>query len=112
MSASTIDFLDALAANQNTKRDKLHELESSDVSISREALAALGKTARGLLSKAMDAGGSHAMTLSDIVKLFASKLYWNESGGELIMCAQLEGRTLCLPIPSEHWSVTVTGHLQ
>jgi hypothetical protein len=112
MPASNIDFLDALAANQKTNRDKLHELETGDVSISHEALAALGRTARGLLAEAVGAGNSQAMTLSDIVRLFVSKLYWNESGGELIMCAQLDGRTLCMPIPPEHWNVIITGQIQ
>ncbi|MFZ5425505.1 MAG: hypothetical protein ACOZEN_00915 [Thermodesulfobacteriota bacterium] len=112
MSDANSTFLDALAANQNTERNKLHELETSDVAISREALSALGKAARSLLVKVMGAGSVEAMTIGEIVKLFASKLYWNETGGELIMCADFEGRTVCLPIPAEHWNVNITGQLQ
>lgn len=112
MNAQQNEFLDALAANQKTERNKIHELDLGDVAISREALSALGKAARSLLAKVMDAGSAQALTLSEIVKLFASKLYWNELGGELIMCADFDGRTVCLPIPAEHWNVNVPGRLQ
>jgi len=112
MTETNSTFLDALAANQNTERNKLHELETSDVAISREALSALGKAARALLAKVTGADIVAGMTIGEIVKIFASKLYWNETGGELIMCADVDGRTVCLPIPAEHWSVNITGQVQ
>lgn len=105
-------LLDALAANQKTDRNKLHEIETSDVAISREALSAVGKAARSLLARALGAGGAGDLPLGDIVKLFASRMYWSEAGGELIMCAEVGGKTMCLPIPAEHWSVNVGGKLQ
>lgn len=112
MSQTENTFLDALAATQKTERNKLHELETDDVAISREALSALGKAARSLLTRIMSAANAEKLSLQEIVKLFASKLYWNEVGGELIMCAQFEGRTVCLPIPAEHWNVNIPGRLQ
>jgi len=112
MTAHNNALLDALAANQKTTRNMLHEMDTNDVAISPEALTAMGKAARSLLARVIDAASAHAMPLSEIVSLFASRLYWNEAGGELIMCAELDGRTMCLPIPAEHWNVTVTGQLQ
>ena len=105
-------LLDALAANQNTTRNMLHEMDTNDVAISREALSALGKAARSLLAKAMDTASVQALPLSEIISMFASKLYWNEAGGELIMCAELDGRTMCLSIPAEHWNVSLPEQLQ
>lgn len=105
-------LLDALAANQKTDPDKLHEIDSSDVAISSEALDALGRTARSLLSGAMGAAGAASLTLGDIVKLFAANLFWNEQGGELIMCAAVGGRTVCLPVPAGHWNVAAPDRVQ
>lgn len=112
MSQHDASTLDALAANQNTTRNMIHEIDTCDVAISREALAALGATARALLTKVLGAGNATSLSLPEIIKIFASKLYWNEAGGELLMCAELDGQTLCLPIPAEHWNVSLTGQLQ
>lgn len=106
------EFLDALAANQNTSPTMLHEIDSSDVSISREALDALGRAARALLATLLGAGNAHSLPVGEIVKLFAAKLYWNETGGELIMCADFHGRVVCLPVPAEHWAVSASGRSQ
>jgi hypothetical protein len=112
MSPNSNEFLDALAATQNTSRNKLHELDTGDVAISPAALRAMGKAARALLVKVLGAGNAQSLSLTEIVRIFASKLYWNETGGELIMCADFDGRTVCLPIPAEHWNVNVNGRLQ
>lgn len=112
MNAQNVEFLDALAATQKTSPDHLHEIDTADVSISREALTALGKAARSLLTTVMGTGSAQTLSLGEIVKLFVSRLYWNETGGELIMCADFEGRTVCLPIPAEHWNVNVAGQIQ
>lgn len=105
-------LLDALAARQKTDPANLHELDSADVAISHEALSAIGKAARSLLSAALGTAGAGDMPVGEIVKLFASKLYWNEAGGELIMCAAIAGRTVCLPVPAGHWNVPVRGSVQ
>lgn len=107
-----VSLLHALAANQNTEPDKLHEIDSSDVAISREALAAVGDAARALLAGAMGASGAGSLTLGDIVKLFAAKLFWSEAGGELIMCGAVLGRTVCLPVPAGHWNVAAPRRVQ
>ena len=112
MSHNDASTLDALAANQNTTRDMIHEIDTNDVAISREALSALGNTARSLLSKVLGAGNATSLPLAEVVKMFASKLYWNEAGGELLMCAEIGGQTLCLPIPAEHWNVSHEGQFQ
>ena len=112
MSAHDNEFLDALAVNQHTSRNMLHEIDTNDVTISREALKALSKAARSLLSRLLGDGKAQSLSMGEIVKLFASRLYWNEAGGELIMCADFEGHTVCLPIPAEHWNVNVTGRVQ
>ena len=111
MTTEETRLLDALAATRKTDVNKLHELESSDVAISPEALAALGRAARPLLSRVMDVARAREMTLGEILKLFVSKIYWNEAGGELIMCACFGTRALCLPIAAEHWDVRITGRL-
>lgn len=111
MTAEENRLLHVLAATRNTGVSTLHELESSDIAISREALAALGKAARPLLGKVMDAGDAQELTLGQILKLFVSKIYWNETGGELILCACFGTRALCLPIPAEHWDMHITGRL-
>jgi len=90
----------------------IHEIDTNDVAISREALAALGASARSLLTRVFGAGNAGSLSLGEIVKIFAAKLYWNEAGGELLMCAELDGHTMCLPIPAGHWNVTVSGALQ
>lgn len=112
MTERNATLLEALAANQNTDPDKLHEIDSMDVAISGEALDAVDRAARSLLSGTMGAAGVASLSLADIVKLFAENLFWSEQGGELILCAAVAGRTLCLPVPAGHWSVAAPDRVQ
>lgn len=111
MSDTAHEFLDELAVNQNTTPEKLHTLDTSDIAISREALAGLRTTAIAVLGRLMSADSLEGLTLSDIVKIFASKLFWNETDGGLIMCAELGARTFCVPIPAGHWNVNAPERL-
>ena len=111
MSNTAHEFLDELAVNQHTTPDKLHTMETGDIVISVEALAGLRATARSVLGRMMSADSLEGLTLSDIVKIFASRLYWNETDGGLIMCAELGARTFCVPIPAGHWNVNAPERL-
>lgn len=112
MSETNDTLLDAVALNQNTESKNLHRIESEEVAISREAISSMSKAARSLLARVLGAGSVETLSLGEIVSLFASRLYWNEVGGELIMCAQIGGHAVCLPIPAEHWNVIVAGRFQ
>lgn len=111
MSATAHAFIVELAVNQHTTPEKLHSLETGDIAISPEALLGLRAIAMAVLGRLMSAESLKGLTLSDIVMIFASRLYWNETDGGLIMCAELGERTYCVPIPAGHWNVNIPDRL-
>ncbi|WP_243312631.1 hypothetical protein [Fundidesulfovibrio agrisoli] len=84
---------------------RLHPLDMEDVALSREALRVLGDTARKLLVRA----GAEETSMARIIKAFCAKAFWNESDGALLLCGELDGRMVCLPVPAGHWEVAVSG---
>ncbi|WP_243439286.1 hypothetical protein [Fundidesulfovibrio soli] len=85
--------------------DRLHPLDMEDVALSSEALRVLGDAARKLLSRV----GVKETSLARMIKVFCAKVYWNESDGGLLLCGELDGKMVCLPVPAGHWEVAVSG---
>lgn len=83
----------------------LHPLDMEDVALSREALRVLGDTARKLVARA----GAEEASVARMIKAFCAKAFWSESDGGLLLCGELEGRMVCLPVPAGHWEVAVSG---
>jgi len=84
---------------------RLHPLDIEDVAVSPEALGALLEAARGLLVRA----GVQEPSQAGILKSFCAKLFWNENGGDLLLCGEVGGRLLCLPVPAGHWNIAAPG---
>lgn len=97
------EFIDVLANTRRIISDNLHPIDLEDVAISPEALEALGAAAREVLLRE----GVDRLSLGGMLKVFAAHLFWNEAGGELLMCGEVGGRAVCLPVPAGHWSVAV-----
>lgn len=98
-------LVQCLAAQQNTARWRLHEIEAEDVSISEEAISVIRDAARKILARYVPVENLSSLTLGDAVALFSTRVFWNEENGKLLMCSQLADGSLCLPIPEGHWRV-------
>ena len=82
-----------------------HELEMEDVTISSPALEAVKRIAQSILVGRVPQDKLRKVTVGDAVALLTKSLYWDEESGCLYLCSDMDGNTLCLPIPSDHWGV-------
>ena len=83
----------------------LHPLDMEDVALSSEALRVLSDTARKLLARA----GVEETSVAGMVKMFCANVFWSENDGGLLLCSELGGKLVCLPVPAGHWEVAVNG---
>ena len=84
---------------------RLHEIDSDDVGLTRRGLDLVSAAARMLLCGAQPGLADVPLTRGQGLALFLDHLFWEEDGGRLILCADLPGRSFCLPIPPQHWRV-------
>lgn len=82
-----------------------HELDMEDVTISGPALEAVKRIAQSILAGRVPPDRLRRVTVGDAVALLTRRLYWDDQSGCLYLCSDMEGNTLCLPIPSDHWGV-------
>lgn len=92
--------LEALGQTQ----DSLHELDYEDVALSATGLQLVRRAAATVLRRL---GGMEAeeLPLPRALALFLDHVFWNEATGGLILCADLPGKSVCLPIPPECWGI-------
>jgi len=109
MSLSADELKQSLSEHRVAEADRLHEIATEDVAISIEAMAAIKKAAAEILARFVPGDRIDGLSPSDILQLFAEKLFWNEQTGGLLMCSELGDGAICLPIPREHWIVTHKG---
>lgn len=83
----------------------LHLIDFEDVALSREGAKLVHESARIIVRQYMPAADSDNLTASQAIALFIDQVFWEESSGGLIMCAEMPGTSLCLPVPKEQWSV-------
>lgn len=83
----------------------LHAIDFEDVALSQEGAKLVHHGARAVLRQFMPAANSDGLTMAQAVALFVDKVFWEENSGGLIMCTDVAERSLCLPIPSDHWKV-------
>ncbi len=82
-----------------------HELDMEDVTISSPALEAVKRIAQNILVGRVPQDKLRKVTVGDAVALLTTSLFWDEKSGCLYLCSDMDGNTLCLPIPSDHWGV-------
>lgn len=86
----------------------LHDIDFEDVALSIEALRMVRAAAVELCRRYMPAVDHERMTYSQCVGVFLDHCFWSEETGRLILCADIAQRSVCLPIPEEHWMVRDT----
>lgn len=83
----------------------LHAIDYEDVALSSEGARIIHFGARAVMRQYMPAVDFEKLTRSQAIALFVDKVFWEENSGGLIMCADMAERSLCLPVPKEHWMV-------
>ncbi|MCJ2166320.1 hypothetical protein MRX56_17285 [Pseudodesulfovibrio sp. S3-i] len=87
----------------------LHAIDFEDVALSREGVRMVRLGARAVMRQFMPAADSDKLTSSEAVALFVDRIFWEEHSGGLIMCTDVAERSLCLPIPKQHWMLRSNG---
>ena len=94
----------------NMTDNAFHPIDFQDVSISEYAIKIIYKAAEMLITEYMPATPDD-VSPQQAIAMFIDHLFWEENDGALIMCADLESKSYCLAIPSEHWSLAERGAL-
>jgi hypothetical protein len=92
--------LEALGQSQ----DSLHELDYEDVALSAAGLALVRRAAAAVLRR-VSGMAAEDLPLARALALFLDHVFWNEATGGLILCADLSGKSICLPIPAACWGL-------
>ncbi|MBU1228694.1 MAG: hypothetical protein KKA55_11850 [Proteobacteria bacterium] len=92
--------LEALGQSQ----DSLHELDYEDVALSAAGLQMVRQAAATVLRR-LTGMAAEDLPLARALALFLDHVFWNESTGGLILCADLPEKSVCLPIPSGCWGI-------
>jgi len=87
----------------------LHAIDPEDVALSGDALRRIIPVARELIRRFMPGVDPERATLAQVMALFADHAFWEERTGGLLLCADLAERSLCLPVPRDHWRVRAEG---
>jgi len=90
--------------------EDLHAMDYQDITMSAEALKLVRAAGRALIERCLPCGGKVSAT--EALSMFLDRIYFNERTGDLLMCADLPGSGLCLPIPKGHWGVRRSGRMQ
>jgi hypothetical protein len=85
-------------------QDSLHELDYEDVALSAAGLALVRRAAAAVLRR-LSGMAAEDLPLSRALALFLDHVFWNEATGGLILCADLPGKSVCLPIPPDCWGI-------
>lgn len=81
----------------------LHEIDFQDLAISIVAVKVILKAARDVMRKFMPGSRPEKISTSQAIALFVDRVFWDENSGKLILCSDMDHRSFCIPIPSEHW---------
>ncbi len=81
----------------------LHEIDFQDVAISTVAVKAILKAAKAVMHNFMPGSRPEKLSSSQAIALFVDRVFWDEDSGGLIMCADIDQRCFCIPIPQKHW---------
>lgn len=84
--------------------ETLHELDYEDVALSNAALALVRRAARVVLRR-LGAEAAGPLPTGRALALFLDRVFWEEKSGGLILCAELPGAGVCLPIPRDFWGL-------
>lgn len=97
----------SVEVNVDGQQRMLHVLDREDVAITPAGLKLIIAAAREVFA------GSAPAEPQQAVSLFVDRIYWEEDSGTLIMCNEMRGRNICLPIPKKHWRIRpYTGLVQ
>lgn len=81
----------------------LHEIDYQDLVISTVAVKAILDAARAVMRQFMPGSRPETISASQAIALFADRVFWEENTGKLILCSDMDDRSFCIPVPSDHW---------
>jgi hypothetical protein len=80
-------------------------VDFEDITISLQAFEAVKKAARDILPTVIPREDLKKISVADSISLLTRHLFWDESSGNLSLCANLGERKYCLRIPPGHWGL-------
>jgi len=83
----------------------LHALDYQDVALTREGARFVHKAAKHIMQQFMPGANPDKMTPSQTVYMFVDQVFWDERSGGLILCADMQERAICLPVPKGQWKI-------
>ncbi|WP_319542585.1 hypothetical protein [uncultured Pseudodesulfovibrio sp.] len=83
----------------------LHAIDYEDVALTHEGARLVQIGAQAVMRQFMPGMDFENLTQAQAVALFVDRLFWEEHSGGLIMCTDVADKSVCLPIPSKHWTV-------
>ena len=83
----------------------LHPLDFEDLALSPECLRRIAGASREIMLRYMPGGRPERMTMAQAVSLFLDRVCWEERSGWLLLFADLGGRSFCLAVRPDDWSV-------
>lgn len=90
----------------------LHQLDYEDLALTGPGMRLVCRAALDVLRRfgTVDEG---ELTLGRALALFLDHVFWEEKSGGLILCADFQDESFCLPIPRGLWSLAArAGRVQ
>lgn len=93
----------------DTDHHVLHPLDFQDVTLTAAGAVTARAGARQLLGEHMPGLDLSGLSVLKVLSFFTDQVYWEESSGCLLLCADLPDLRCCLPVPAGQWYVAVEG---
>ncbi len=84
--------------------ERLHEMDYEDVALTDAGMRLVRRAATAVMEQLVGLNEGE-LPPSRALALFLDHVFWDEMSGGLILCAELPGRSICLPIPRECWAM-------
>ncbi|GAB6124503.1 hypothetical protein [Humidesulfovibrio idahonensis] len=82
----------------------LHELDYEDLALTVEGMRLVRQAALTVLRRFSSVEDVH-VPLARALALFLDQVFWDESNGGLILCADFPNESFCLPVPKGLWGL-------
>jgi hypothetical protein len=82
----------------------LHELDYEDLGLSASGLRLVRRAALDVLRRFLSVE-ERELSAARALALFLDRVFWNESTGGLVLCADFPDRSYCVPIPAGQWGL-------
>lgn len=82
----------------------VHELDGEDVDLTEEGLGLVRRAATEVMRRLVGLNEGE-LPAERALALFQDHVFWDAGSGGLILCAQLPGGSVCLPLARRCWAL-------